>query len=130
MDAKGGIDPAEWRQFCSELVPLAEFDKYCWSEDEVFQAHVKVANFTGEDLLEGESDYEISRPVAELLDGVKAPARIDLPLAARTAGYEGVNSWHIWVYPADNKPDKRGITIVRNLDKVALAALEAGKRSS
>ena len=128
MDAKGDIDPAEWRQFCSELVPLAEFDKYCWSEDEVFQAHVKVANFTGEDLLEGENDYEISRPVAELLDGVKAPARIDLPLAVRTAGYEGVNSWPIWVYPADNKPDKRGITIVRNLDKAALAALEAGKK--
>ena len=128
MDAKGGIDPAEWRQFCSELVPLAEFDKYCWSEDEVFQAHVKVANFTGEDLLEGESDYEISRPVAELLDGVKAPARIDLPLAVRTTGHEGVNSWPIWVYPADNKPDKRGITIVRNLDKAALATLEAGKK--
>ena len=128
MDAKGDIDPAEWRQFCSELVPLAEFDKYCWSEDEVFQAHVKVANFTGEDLLEGESEYEIIRPVAELLDGVKAPARIDLPLAVRTAGYEGVNSWPIWVYPADNKPNKRGITIVRNLDKAALAALEAGKK--
>ena len=128
MDAKGDIDPAEWRQFCSELVPLAEFDKYCWSEDEVFQAHVKVANFTGEDLLEGESEYEISRPVAELLDGVKAPARIDLPLTVRTAGHEGVNSWPIWVYPADNKPDKRGITIVRNLDKAALAALEAGKK--
>ena len=128
MDAKGDIDPAEWRQFCSELVPLAEFDKYCWSEDEVFQAHVKVANYTGEDLLEGESEYEIIRPVAELLDGVKAPARIDLPLAVRTAGYEGVNSWPIWVYPADNKPDKRGITIVRNLDKAALAALEAGKK--
>ena len=128
MDAKGGIDPAEWRQFCSELVPLAEFDKYCWSEDEVFQAHVKVANYTGEDLIEGESDYEINRPVAELLDGVKAPARIDLPLAVRTTGHEGVNSWPIWVYPADNKPDKRGITIVRNLDKAALAALEAGKK--
>ena len=83
MDAKGDIDPAEWRQFCSELVPLAEFDKYCWSEDEVFQAHVKVANFTGEDLLEGESEYEIIRPVTELLDGVKAPARIEQAGQAR-----------------------------------------------
>ena len=128
MDAKGGIDPAEWRQFCSELVPLAEFDKYCWSEDEVFQAHVKVANYTGEDLIEGAGDYELSRPVAELLDGVKAPARIDFPLTVRTTGHEGVNSWPIWVYPADNKPDKRGITIARNLDKAALAALEAGKK--
>ena len=128
MDAKGGIDPAEWRQFCSELVPLAEFGKYCWSEDEVFHAHVKVANFTGEDLVEGEGEYEIDRPVSELLDTVKAPARIDLKLTARTTGYEGVNSWPIWVYPADNQPDRSGITIVRKLDNAALKALEAGKK--
>ena len=128
MDPKGDIDPAEWRQFCSELVPLAEFGKYCWSEDEVFHAHVKVANFTGEDLVEGESEYGIDRPVSELLDTVKAPACIDLRLSARTAGYEGVNSWPIWVYPADNQPDRSGITIVRKLDNAALKALEAGKK--
>ena len=128
MDPKGDIDPAEWRQFCSELVPLAEFGKYCWSEDEVFHAHVKVANFTGEDLVEGEGEYEIDKPVSELLDTVKAPARIDLRLSARTAGYEGVNSWPIWVYPADNQPDRSGITIVRKLDNAALKALEAGKK--
>ena len=128
MDPKGDIDPAEWRQFCSELVPLAEFGKYCWSEDEVFHAHVKVANFTGEDLVEGEGEYEIDRPVSELLDTVKAPARIDLKLTARTTGYEGVNSWPIWVYPADNQPDRSGITIVRKLDNAALKALEAGKK--
>lgn len=128
MDPKGDIDPAEWRQFCSELVPLAEFNKYCWSEDEVFHAHVKVANFTGEDLIEGASEYEIDKPVSELLDGVKAPARIDLRLAAHTAGFEGSNSWPIWVYPADNQPDKRGITISRKLDQATLNALVAGKK--
>ena len=128
MDPKGDIDPAEWRQFCSELVPLAEFGKYCWSEDEVFHAHVKVANFTGEDLVEGEGEYEIDKPVSALLDSVKAPACIDLRLSARTAGYEGVNSWPIWVYPADNQPDRSGITIVRKLDNAALKALEAGKK--
>ena len=128
MDAKGGIDPAEWRQFCSELVPLAEFDKYCWTEDEVFHAHVKVANYTGEDLVDGEGEYDIDRPVSELLDTLKAPARIDLKLTARTAGHEGVNAWPIWVYPAGNQPDRSGITIVRKLDNAALKALEAGKK--
>ena len=128
MDAKGDIDPAEWRQFCSELVPLAEFDKYCWTEDEVFHAHVKVANYTGEDLVDGEGEYDIDRPVSELLDTLKAPARIDLKLTARTAGHEGVNAWPIWVYPAGNQPDRSGITIVRKLDNAALKALEAGKK--
>ena len=128
MDAKGDIDPAEWRQFCSELVPLAEFDKYCWTEDEVFHAHVKVANYTGEDLVDGEGEYDIDRPISELLDTLKAPARIDLKLTARTAGHEGVNAWPIWVYPAGNQPDRSGITIVRKLDNAALKALEAGKK--
>ena len=128
MDAKGDIDPAEWRQFCSELVPLAEFDKYCWTEDEVFHAHVKVANYTGEELIDGEGEYDIDKPISELLDTLKAPACIDLRLTARTAGHEGVNSWPIWVYPADNKPDRSGITIVRKLDNAALKALEAGKK--
>ena len=128
MDAKGDIDPAEWRQFCSELVPLAEFDKYCWTEDEVFHAHVKVANYTGEELIDGEGEYDIDKPISELLDTLKAPARIDLKLTARTAGHEGVNSWPIWVYPADNKPDRSGITIVRKLDNAALKALGAGKK--
>ena len=128
MDPKGDINPTEWRQFCSELVPLAEFEKYCWTENEVFHAHVKVANFTGEELIEGESDYEIDRPVTELLDSVKAPARITLQLTARTAGYEGVNTWPIWVYPADNMPDRSGIVIVRKLDKGALKALDAGQK--
>ena len=128
MDAKGDIDPAEWRQFCSELVPLAEFDKYCWTEDEVFHAHVKVANYTSEDLVDGKGEYDIDRPVSELLDSVKAPARIDLRLSARPAGHEGVNAWPIWVYPADNQPDRSGVTIVRKLDNAALKALEAGKK--
>ena len=128
MDPKGDINPTEWRQFCSELVPLAEFEKYCWTENEVFHAHVKVANFTGEKLIEGESDYEIDRPASELLDSVKAPARITLQLTARTAGYEGVNTWPIWVYPADNMPDRSGIVIVRKLDKGALKALDAGQK--
>ena len=128
MDAKGDIDPAEWRQFCSEIVPLAEFDKYCWTEDEVFLAHVKVANYTGEDLVDGEGEYDIDRPVSELLDTLKAPARIDLKLTVRTAGHEGVNTWPIWVYPAGNQPDRSGITIVRKLDNAALKALDAGKK--
>ena len=128
MKDKDTLIASTWKNFCSELVPLAEFEKYCWTEDEVFHAHVKVANYTGEDLVGGESEYDIDRPVSELLGSVEAPARIDLRLTARTAGHEGVNTWPIWVYPAHNQPDKSGITIVRKLDKAARKALEAGEK--
>ena len=126
MDPKDSLVTADWKQFCSDLVPLAEFDKYCWSEEELFHAHVEVANFTGEDLREGERDIDI--PVSELLKDAKAPVRVDLVLNAATEHHQGTNSWPIWIYPADNKPDKTGITVVRRLDRAAQNALAAGKK--
>ena len=126
MDDKGFGEG--WRRFCSDLVPLAEFDKNCWSEDEQFHAHVKVANYTGEDLLDGESEYDIDIPVSDLLKEAKAPARVELPLHVRTSSQEGENAWPIWIYPADNQPDRSGITITRKLDKAAFRALDAGKK--
>ena len=128
MDDKGFIDRNEWLGFCSDLVPLAEFEKYCWSEDEPFHAHVKVANFTGEYLQEGQTEYDIDMPMAELLKDLKAPARVDLQLTARTDHHDGHNSWPIWVYPANNWPDKSGVTITRKLDRATLQALNAGKK--
>ena len=127
MDDKDSLVAADWKRFCSELVPLAEFDKYCWRENERFHAHVKMANYTGENLV-GEAEYDIDLPVSELLKGAKAPARIDLDLSAATANHQGANSWPIWVYPADNQPDKSGITVVRKLDRAAQQALATGKK--
>ena len=126
MDPKDSLVTAGWKNFCSDLVPLAEFDKYCWSEDELFHANVKVANYTGEDLREGEQDIDI--PVSDLLKDAKAPARIDLVLNADTDHYHGTNSWPVWIYPANNKPDKTGITVTRKLDRAAQNALAAGKK--
>ena len=125
MDDKGFGEG--WKDFCSDLVPLAEFDKYCWSVGEQFHAHVKVANFTGE-ALEGESEYDIDIPVSDLLHGAEAPACVELPLTVRTVGHLGGNAWPVWIYPADNRPDRRGITIARKLDKATLRALDAGKK--
>ena len=127
MEDKESRVAADWKRFCSELVSLAEFDKYCWRENERFHAHVKMANYTGENLV-GEAEYDIDLPVSELLKGAKAPARIDLDLSAATANHQGANSWPIWVYPADNQPDKSGITVVRKLDRAAQQALATGKK--
>ena len=165
MDDKDSLVAAGWKSFCSDLVPLAEFDKYCWSEDEVFHANVKVANFTGENLwyvnstvssptqpddfapcfgetvldgLSGEGlwdgDYELSYPVSSFLEDqcfpLKAPARVDFIVYAGTEELDihRANSWPIWIYPADNHPDKTGITVVRKLDRAAQQALAAGKK--
>ena len=127
MDEKDPFEPLRWTNFCSDLVPLAEFEKYCWQEGEPFHAHVKVANYTGEPLL-GEEEYDIDIPVSDLLEGKEVPACVYLSLSADTGGHHGENSWPIWIYPADNTPDKRGITVVRRLDRMAQNALVAGKK--
>ena len=146
LDSKGAVDPAEWRGWCSDIVPLAEFDKYCWSADELFQAHLKLAKYSptavsaltwslssGEtEILSGQAECPEGEGLLDVddieidLSAVETPARLELTVQALTK--EGIrqNHWPLWVYPAANAPDKNGIRIVRELDTPALQALRAG----
>ena len=152
MDSKDSLLTSDWRSFCSEVVPLAEFDKYCWSADETFRAHLKLADFgdrnitsinaylsldedlppapvslavpTGEGLVDL-GDFESD------LSGITEPVRGYLSVDVTVDGGSMStfwNHWPIWIYPANNKPDKNGITIVRKLDASTLNALAAGKK--
>ena len=152
MDSKDSLLTSDWRSFCSEVVPLAEFDKYCWSSDEIFRAHMKLADF-GDRNIASISAYlsldeelpPVTNPLAVptgegLLDlgdfesdlsGVTEPVRGYLSVDVSVD--EGCiatfwNHWPIWVYPANNQPDKTGITVVRKLDSAAQQALAAGKK--
>ena len=153
MEDKDSLVAAIWKSYCRDVVPLAEFDKYCWSSDEVFRAHLKLADYN--DRMEASIDWYLSLgddipparnpavPVPQgegLLDlddisvalsDVTKPVRGYLSVEIHenddcTGAYQ--NSWPIWVYPADNQPDKTGITVVRKLDRAAQQALAAGKK--
>ncbi len=50
MDSKGLITPEEWRQSCSEVVPLFCTEKFCWSNDEKLTGKVEIANYSDGDL--------------------------------------------------------------------------------
>ena len=45
MDSKNVISSEAWLQFCNDVVPLLEFEKYCWTNKETFSAKVQVANY-------------------------------------------------------------------------------------
>ena len=146
MDNKGAVDPAEWRGWCSEIVPLAEFDKYSWSADETFQADIKLSKYSQEivsgiawSLTSGQQEIQTGRAecpegeglltigtIAIGLSNIHAPARLELTVQAQTENGVRQNHWPIWVYPADNTPDKSGILIVRTLDNATLQALRDG----
>ena len=50
MEPKGFISPEKWREFCSETVPLARFEKYTWTTGETFTAKASVAHYGSSDL--------------------------------------------------------------------------------
>ncbi|MBO4624558.1 MAG: beta-glycosidase [Bacteroidales bacterium] len=148
MDSKGAVTPDLWRNWCSDIVPLAEFDKYCLSTDETFRASLKLAKFSeagvselewsltsGENVMaSGKAECPAGEGLLDIgeiemdLSGITAPARLDLNVWVLTApdGFRE-NHWPLWVYPAGNQPDKNGIRIVRSLDASARKALENGE---
>ncbi len=142
MDSKGAVTPEQWRGWCSDIVPLAQFEKYCWSTDETFRARLALAQFSQEPVtaiewsLSSGASGTLDAPAGEgLLDagdieidlsGMDAPAQLELTVKALTAQGPRQNSWPLWVYPAGNMPDKNGITIVRELSPSALKALRSG----
>ena len=59
MDSKGLVTPEEWRQSCSEVVPLFVTEKFCWSGGETLSGEVKVANYSVADLADKVLGWEL-----------------------------------------------------------------------
>ncbi len=151
-ESKGLITPEQWREFCSEVVPLARFAKYVWTSDETFSAAAIVAQYGPAKLaaarpqwtLTDEAGTVVARgrlPSADLEPGgvralgkietslasVKAPARLTLELSLEGTSYR--NRWPLWVYPKQPAAPAAPATVevVRTLD-AAQTALAAGRR--
>ncbi len=152
MDSKGFIAPENWRQFCSEVVPLAIFPKYTWLNTESFKALVKVANYGPVALSLGKISYQLTDthqtiiasgtlnptdiPQGLLSDAgivnisltnIKEPQRLNFEISINGTGYK--NSYPVWVYPdiAAPKTDP-GILIVKELNLQAKQFLAEGKK--
>lgn len=121
METKRGISPKGFSQFNSEIVPLALFDKYCWSNNETFTCTVELANYSQEEIEEGVVDWQIKDDkgkVIELnqliatfpqgeatkagvisfpLQKISRPTQLTLQLSLEGTNY--FNSYQLWVYP-------------------------------
>jgi hypothetical protein len=148
MESKGFIEPARWREFCSETVPLVRMAKYTYTNGETFAATAEVAHYgsagmaatpvwslrdaAGKALASGKlpavqipqgSLMQIGRIDIPLKD-VPAPAKVRLELALQGTTFK--NSYDIWVYPekVDTAPGK--VLVSRVLDAAARQALASG----
>ncbi len=152
MDSKGFIAPENWRQFCSEVVPLAVFPKYTWLNTESFKASLKVANYGPVPLPRGKISYKLTGtnqtiiasgtletadlPQGQLSDAgkvaislkdVKEAQRLDFEISINGTDYK--NSYPVWVYPDIDVPKAdQGILIVKELNGQAKQYLAEGKK--
>ncbi len=145
-----------WDGFCARIVPLAELEKMCFTNDSMLQAKVLLANYGSGEGRESWDDGKLEwwleadgrqflngvmpipkdrRGLLEIgtirasLSGITEATRCDLVLQARynkTASY--TNRYPVWVYPASNdlEQQKRDIIITRELTDDIASRLEKG----
>jgi hypothetical protein len=122
MESKGIIDPAAWRQFCCETVPLLRMEKYTWTTAETFKGRVQIAHYGAANLPDahvsgtvtdskGGSVARVAFPALSLKQGqlteigeyslplaaIAAPQKLTLTLAIEGTPY--CNRYPLWVYP-------------------------------
>jgi hypothetical protein len=151
MESKGLIEPAKWREFCSETVPLVRMPKHAWTNSETFTATAQAAHYGASDInnaapawtlrdSEGRTLASGRLPTAKIplgtltslgeiripLEDISTPAKLNLELAIQGTNFK--NSYDIWLYPdaVDIAPGK--VVVSRALDDSALKSLASGGR--
>ncbi|MDP4237858.1 MAG: glycoside hydrolase family 2 TIM barrel-domain containing protein [Bacteroidota bacterium] len=149
-DSKGLITAADFRQYCSPVVPLIRYEKATFTNDETFKADVEIINYgntnlTGKKLswqlvdktgaLIGTgslnlSDVSIGKRVVvgaitKDLSGISEATCLKVNVEIEGTPYR--NYWQVWVYPAKTSVMPGDIVITSNRDE-AMTALSAGKK--
>lgn len=150
-DSKKLITPAEFREFCAPIVPLALLPKRVYQNNETFAADLEMANFGPAPLTNAAVIWKICKGRKKIASG--AFNSIDIPLgpgiavgrieqaltgitrAAKltftvsVAGADIVNHWEFWVYPAAGAasvPDD--VVIFQSAGEAFYQALRDGKK--
>jgi len=149
MDSKGLITPEEWREFCSEVVPLFVTPKFCYENNEPLTGDILIANYSKnafanrqlEWFLKDEKDNIIDSGTLPLsvkqgdlanigkirpnISTVSKASKLMLTLNIPETVYK--NSYPLWIFPSQKEPDKRSNIIVSsNLDNAMKKVLEEG----
>ena len=147
-----------WKSFCAPVVPMVELEKFCFTNEEKLVGRLLLSNYgsgEGDDAwhdgvltwrltADGHVQQEgmvalpkqcrglvdVGEIVAKLSDITRA-TRCDLVLEARLNsgnGHSYINSYPLWVYPAENdlEQQKKGIVITRSITPEIARQLEQG----
>lgn len=149
-DNKGLTDERYFRQFNAPVTPLARFEKATWRSDETFRADVEIANYGKDDIMGKPVTWQLSDTEGKVVgQGQLAAQSIiqgqvtsigaievalaevkdasQLTLQVNVKGTEWMNTWSIWVYPADLRLPKTDVVTTQDLN-AAMEALKKGQK--
>ncbi|WP_297930911.1 sugar-binding domain-containing protein [uncultured Coprobacter sp.] len=149
-DSKGIISAENFRNFCSPVVPLTRFPKAVYTNNELFEATVEIANYSasdiknrkiswnllysgGESVASGYFDVEqiekgknsVVGNISASLGQIANATCLTLEVAVTGTAYK--NNWPIWVYPENIVIDTGKVFVTDDLDE-ALSELSEGKK--
>jgi hypothetical protein len=149
MESKGLVLPEEWRNFCSDAVLMAKFDKYNYVAEESFDAHIELSYYRNIPLHSSKLLWELkdSNTVYEnselYVSNIGNENYIDicdislkmpkvtfmkkLTLSLKIEGTDIEKSYDLWVYPKEISIDKTGVNIFHDLSEKAISLLENGQ---
>lgn len=151
MDNKGVIPKEEWLQSCNDVVILARFPKYVWTNDETYLAKIEVANY-GRNSLAHQLKWELKFPdetnfqegvfsdnripqgelssIGEInigLTSISSPQKLMLYIWLDGTSYS--NAYPFWVFPPDSTiPETENVLVTEELDNDVLSSLQNGKK--
>jgi len=150
VDSKGLIAPEEWRQFCSDVVPLFKTKKFCWTNNEYLSGEIKIANYSNKPILNtpvnwvlkskdiiienGQFKPEIQQgtltsigKIFASLQSLTKAEKISLDISIDGTSYK--NSYSFWIYPEKiNTENKQNVVVARSMNSKLFDDLKNGKK--
>lgn len=145
---KGYVDSTQWRQFCNDVVVMAEFPKFVFTTGEKAEVAIDVYNaLGGQPLNQARLSYAISHAAAHgtvltadlpagkslkvarvpLFTDTTTPGKYTFTLTLSHGDRTYTNTYDYWVYPNEAPvAAPRDIYLTDTLDAKALATLRQG----
>jgi hypothetical protein len=151
MQNKGIISANDFHSFCNSIVPLAKFEKYCWTNSEEFKAEIVLANYSNTDFIKNKlawiiqdaggtkiskGEFNLNSKHGSLaslgeislkLADIKPLQKLLIKLSISETTFQ--NTYNIWVYPDSiNIKIPIDLKITNQIDDKTIALLNAGAK--
>lgn len=149
---KGYVDSKEWKEFCNDVIPLAKFSKFVYSNTDTLIVPVEVYNASCDKLIGAFSTYTLTNSegkvvktgrlslmdiprgknneigvIRETMGDIDCATKLTMQVKVEVGSREWCNSWDLWVYPHNvDMPDASDIYVSDTLDDKAKSVLEKG----